>query len=164
MNDHPTQSTPPAGKTIAPDDRARLDQVFMQVVLDVQEHLLNKLAMEDVVGVWAGADEPPACCFNANVPGIGQTPGRGFDDPDATVNHGVVASHNCRRIVAAHDNDLDVAEGLVTGALQGLLEISGLAVGGDDNTDLRIHHGRLQSGGLSHLPSASRATLGVPVQ
>lgn len=31
-----TQSTPPAGKTIAPDDRARLDQVFMQVVLDVQ--------------------------------------------------------------------------------------------------------------------------------
>jgi hypothetical protein len=28
--------TQPAGKTIAPDDRARLDQVFMQVVLDVQ--------------------------------------------------------------------------------------------------------------------------------
>ena len=27
------------GKTIAPDDRARLDQVFMQVVLDVQAQI-----------------------------------------------------------------------------------------------------------------------------
>lgn len=29
----------PADKTISPDDRARLDQVFMQVVLDVQAQI-----------------------------------------------------------------------------------------------------------------------------
>jgi hypothetical protein len=29
-------TSPTSGKQIAPDDRARLDQVFMQVILDVQ--------------------------------------------------------------------------------------------------------------------------------